>query len=68
MTTQSAPPQVCPRCSSALIFEKDWYGAYSTCIACGYVYEFGAASLQDLAQENPLRQRRRQPSHGKLRL
>ena len=69
MATQTAPPRVCPRCRSSMILERDWYGTYITCIACGYVYEFGATSLEELAQEqNPLRQRRRQPSHGKLRL
>ena len=25
-----------------MLFEEDWYGAYSTCLSCGYVYEFGA--------------------------
>lgn len=69
MTISTAPPQVCPRCRGSMIMERDWYGSYSTCICCGYVYEFGGITPEELEQsENPSRQRRRQPSHGKLRL
>ena len=69
MTTQAAPPRLCPRCRGSMLLEKDWYGTYSTCISCGYVYEFGAMPLEELAQENASpRQRRRQPSHARLRL
>ena len=32
-------PRVCPRCRGSMIMERDWYGAYSSCIACGYVHE-----------------------------
>ena len=50
--------------------EEDWYGAYSTCLACGYVHEVGAMAAGELEAElnGETRQRRRQPSHGKLRL
>ena len=67
---QTAPPRSCPRCHGSMLLEEDWYGAYSTCLACGYVYEFGATAVLELEQEanNGQRQRRRQPSHGKLRL
>jgi hypothetical protein len=53
-----------------MLFEEDWYGAYSTCLTCGYVYEVGAAAALELQAEmnGDGRQRRRQPSHGKLRL
>ena len=52
-----------------MLFEEDWYGAYSTCLSCGYVYEFGAIAALELEEGNgEHRQRRRQPSHGKLRL
>jgi hypothetical protein len=54
-----------------MLFEEDWYGAYSTCLSCGYVYEFNATAALELEAENANgehRQRRRQPSHGKLRL
>jgi hypothetical protein len=53
-----------------MLFEEDWYGAYSTCLSCGYVYEFGATAAIELEAEmnGEGRQRRRQPSHGKLRL
>ena len=54
-----------------MILEEDWYGSYSTCLSCGYVYEFGATAAAELQSEEgsePHRQRRRQPSHGKLRL
>lgn len=50
--------------------ERDWYGEYSSCIACGYVHEVVTAPPIDLRAEveGAPRQRRRQPSHGKLRL
>jgi hypothetical protein len=52
-----------------MLFEEDWHGAYSTCLSCGYVYEFGATAALELENEGgEHRQRRRQPSHGKLRL
>jgi len=68
---QAAPPRLCPRCRGSMIPEEDWYGSYSSCLSCGYVYEAGAAAAEALQNEEgsePHRQRRRQPSHGKLRL
>ena len=69
-TWGKVPPRACPRCKGNMILERDWYGAYSTCIACGYVYEVMSSPPIDIHQEdgNGTRQRRRQPSHGKLRL
>jgi hypothetical protein len=52
-----------------MIMERDWYGEYSTCICCGHVHEaISGPPIELLEQENGTRQRRRQPSHGKLRL
>jgi len=53
-----------------MIVERDWYGAYSTCLSCGYVHEAVATPPIELIEEDEShpRQRRRQPSHGKLRL
>jgi hypothetical protein len=53
-----------------MLHEEDWYGAYSTCLTCGYVHEVGAMAAMELEAElnGERRQRRRQPSHGKLRL
>jgi len=54
-----------------MIVERDWHGTYGSCIMCGYVHEVLTSPPIDLAAEEaalPLRQRRRQPSHGKLRL
>jgi len=65
---QTAPPQACPRCRGSMLFEEDWHGAYSTCLSCGYVYEFGATVELEQEGNGEHRQRRRQPSHGKLRL
>ncbi|GBD13377.1 hypothetical protein HRbin24_01405 [bacterium HR24] len=63
-------PKVCPRCRGSLVFEEDWYGAYASCLMCGYVYEVGAIPVEEIERElaGDGRQRRRQPSHGKLRL
>jgi len=54
-----------------MIPEEDWYGSYSSCLSCGYVHEVGGMDAEELRNEEgsePHRQRRRQPSHGKLRL
>lgn len=66
-----ATPVECPRCSGPMLGESDAHGPYSTCLACGYVYESRIISVFELEQEQTVeegRQRRRQPSHGKLRL
>lgn len=71
MAMQAALPRVCPRCKGSMIIERDWYGAYSTCICCGFVSEAVSSPAIDLMleeDESNGRQRRRQPSHGKLRL
>ena len=68
---QAALPRICPRCKGAMIVEGDWYGSYSTCLACGYVQEAVSSPAIDVMLEEEQaggRQRRRQPSHGKLRL
>jgi hypothetical protein len=53
-----------------MIPERDWYGEYSTCLCCGYVHEAVSTPPIELLEEeeNGHRQRRRQPSHGKIRL
>ena len=48
---QTAPPRSCPRCQGNMLFEEDWYGAYSTCLSCGYVYEFGATAALEFEAE-----------------
>lgn len=61
----------CPRCSGSMLAEADAHGEYNSCIACGYVYEARVISILELEAEQAVgagRQRRRQPSHGKLRL
>jgi len=71
MTMQAALPKICPRCTGSMIIERDWYGSFSTCICCGYVREAVSSPAIDLMledEEGHGRQRRRQPSHGKLRL
>ena len=68
---QEAPPKSCPKCRGTMIVERDWHGTYGSCIMCGYVHEVLTSPPIDLAAEEaalPQRQRRRQPSHGKLRL
>jgi hypothetical protein len=68
---QSFPPKLCARCQGAMIVERDWYGSYATCISCGFVHEMVSSPAIDLLDDedgSSPRQRRRQPSHGKLRL
>lgn len=62
-------PRTCPRCRGSMILERDWYGVYSTCLSCGYVHEAISTPPIDIEEEEERpRQRRRQPSHGKMRL
>ena len=62
-------PRTCRRCRGSMIPERDWYGEYSTCLSCGYVFEaVSAPPIELLEEESGGRQRRRQPSHGKIRL
>jgi hypothetical protein len=54
-----------------MIIEDDWYGKFGSCVACGYVHEAQQIAPEELQEEERLaagKQRRRQPSHGKLRL
>lgn len=63
-------PRCCPRCRNALITARDWAGTYSSCLICGYVYDWGAAPIAPPVAAAPtadttLRPRRvRAPSHG----
>jgi hypothetical protein len=68
---QATLPRTCPRCRGSMVVERDWYGSYSSCLCCGYVREALSSPAIDLLldeEEGRGRQRRRQPSHGKLRL
>ncbi len=54
-----------------MIVEDDAHGQFGTCITCGYVHETMRADPLEILEEERLaagKQRRRQPSHGKLRL
>jgi hypothetical protein len=66
----STPPRNCPRCRGAMIMERDWYGAYGTCLSCGFVHEVLTSPPIEIPDDvpGPGRQRRREPSHGRLRL
>jgi hypothetical protein len=67
----STPPKNCPRCRGLMLIEDDWYGKFGTCIACGFVHDNERCDPKDIEEEERLlagKQRRRQPSHGKLRL
>jgi len=72
MVMKAVLPRNCPRCSGSMIPERDWYGEYSTCLCCGYVHEAVSAPPIEMLEEEETasghRQRRRQPSHGKIRL
>ena len=71
--TAEAPtaPSRCPRCSGPMLAESDAHGLYGSCLACGHTHEPRIITAAELAAEQTVeagRQRRRQPSHGKLRL
>jgi DNA-directed RNA polymerase subunit M/transcription elongation factor TFIIS len=70
-TAAAAPPTKCPRCTGPMLAESDAHGRYGTCLSCGHVHESRVISVAELEEEQAVeegRQRRRQPSHGKLRL
>ncbi len=69
-TTPAAAPHGCPRCRGRLFTSHDVYGAYSSCLACGYVHEWVSGPAVTLPDDTAggTRQRRREPSHGKQRL
>ncbi len=61
------PPKNCPRCPGKMgRWEGDWYGWYSTCFQCSYVFEYTASMPFDLLEEEKgnQKQRRKQPTHG----
>ncbi len=54
-----------------MLAESDAHGIFGTCLACGHVHESRIITSAELEEEQAVeegRQRRRQPSHGKLRL
>ena len=56
-------PQVCPRCRGRLLAGRDSHGAYSSCLACGFVHEWVSGPAIDLLAHTAPGQRRREPSH-----
>ncbi len=37
----------CPRCSGPVFRDRDQYGAYASCLYCGYVAEEGAMGPEE---------------------
>jgi hypothetical protein len=60
-------PRSCPRCAGRLFHGRDPYGGYSSCVACGFVHEWVSGPSIDLPEDG-IGRRRREPTHGKLRL
>ncbi|HEY4694749.1 MAG TPA: hypothetical protein VIH52_02185 [Candidatus Nanoarchaeia archaeon] len=60
----------CPKCGGRMVYEKDFRGAYWTCTICGKVREVNTGPPISRIPIEGARgyQRRRQPSHGKMRL
>ena len=61
-------PQVCPRCRGRLFVSQDSYGAYSSCLACGFDHERVSGPAIDLLVDPAPGQRRREPSHKGMQL
>ncbi|MDA1009960.1 MAG: hypothetical protein O2888_00635 [Chloroflexi bacterium] len=64
-------PSQCPRCSALMLVETDSNGTFGSCVTCGYVHDVQRISAVELLAEEQFaagKQRRRQPSHGSLRL
>ena len=61
-TLSRKPLNGCPRCGGAMIVERDHWGSFSTCLACGYVYEPSLVSREALLKEREPKGPRRRPS------
>jgi hypothetical protein len=44
----------CPRCRGRLRAERDRYGAYLSCLFCGYSHDLVSAAVIDLSDEEPV--------------
>ena len=64
MTMLAATPGPCPRCRGRLFTGQDSYGAYSSCLACGFVHELVSGPAIDLLPDPAPGRRRREPSHN----
>ena len=62
------PPHRCPRCQERLLEHGDQYGRYRSCWTCGYVDECWQGPALDVPEPLSGSQRRREPSHGHVRL
>ena len=54
----------CPRCGGALFTARDAYGAYRSCLACGFVQELLSGPAIDVPLDEVGR-RLRQPQPGR---
>jgi hypothetical protein len=43
-----AQPTQCPRCRGRMLAENDYYGAFGTCMTCGYVSESRDVPPEDM--------------------
>ena len=70
MPSTASLPRSCPRCAGRLFHGGDNYGRYSSCLYCGFVHDWvGGPAIELPDDEAPgVRQRRREPSHGRQRL
>lgn len=51
----------CPRCNGPVFRDRDQYGAYASCLYCGYVAEEGAMGPEE-QQRHQERLRTKEPS------
>ena len=70
MRPSASLPRSCPRCSGRLFHGGDAYGGYSSCVCCGFVHEWVSGPAIELPEDGAVgtRKRRREPTHGRLRL
>jgi hypothetical protein len=64
MTTASLP-RSCPRCRGRLFHSRDAYGAYSSCLGCGFVREWVSGPAVTRPDDDTGRRRRREPTRGR---
>ncbi len=56
--------RACPRCHGAMKADRDQYGPYRVCIACGYVfYPPGQSAMTSAQAQAEVERHRNQPIH-----
>lgn len=62
-TVTAALARSCPRCRGHLLQASDAYGAYASCVCCGFVQEWVSGPAIDLGDKDASCHRSREPKY-----